>query len=238
MKFLCYDDVVHFAQLILLPSWVLLKIRKSMEKQKQKTHNSDSSSQQDFSFGNLNNSGLMIRSLVKPFRELFFSCSVVSNSLGPHGLKHARLPCPSPSPRACSNSCPSRACSNSCPSRACSNSCPSSRWCHPTISSSVVSFSSCLQSFPASGSFLMSRLFPSGGQRIRASASSSGNGRTTIPRVDYFHPAHDVASLLILTRFQAQTTNPRRLCSTAPASRLLNSHFLKRNSDCFAHWEM
>ena len=117
MKSLCYDDVVYFAQLMLLPSWVLLKIRKSMEKQKQKPHNSDSSSQQDFSFGNLNNSGLMIRSLVKPFRELFFSRSVVSNSLGPHGLKHARLPCPSPSPRACSNSC------------------PSSRWCHPTISS-------------------------------------------------------------------------------------------------------
>ena len=58
------------------------------------------------------------------------------NSFWPHGLEHARLPCPSPSPRACSNSC------------------PSSWWCHPTISSSVIPFSSCLQSFPASGSFL------------------------------------------------------------------------------------
>ena len=85
----------------------------------------------------------------------FFSRSVVSNSLQPHGLQHARLPCPSPSPRACSNSC------------------PLSRWCHPTISSSVVPFSSCLQSFPASGSFLMSQFFASGGQSIGASASAS-----------------------------------------------------------------
>ena len=64
-----------------------------------------------------------------------FSRSVISDSLRPHGLQHSRLPCPSPTPRTCSNSC------------------PSSRWCHPTSSSSVVPFSSCLQSFPASGSF-------------------------------------------------------------------------------------
>ena len=67
-----------------------------------------------------------------------FSHSVVSDSLRPHGLQHTRLPCPSPSPGACSNSC------------------PLSRWCHPTILSSVIPFSSCLQSLPASGSFLMS----------------------------------------------------------------------------------
>ena len=73
---------------------------------------------------------------------------VVSNSLQFHGLQHARIPCPSPSPGACSNSC------------------PSSRWCHPTISSSVNSFSSYPQSFPASGSFPMSQLFTSGGQSI------------------------------------------------------------------------
>ena len=79
----------------------------------------------------------------------------VSDSLRPHGLQHTRLPCPSPSPRACSNSC------------------PSSQWCHPTISSSVASFSSCPQSFPASGSFPMSGLFASGGQSIGASASAS-----------------------------------------------------------------
>ena len=80
--------------------------------------------------------------------SVHFSHTVVSDSLQPHGLKHTRLPCPSPTPRACSSSC------------------PSSQWWHPTISSSVIPFSSCLQSFPASGSFLMSRLFASGGQSI------------------------------------------------------------------------
>ena len=84
-----------------------------------------------------------------------FSRSVMSCSLRPHGLQHTRLPCPSPAPRVYSNSC------------------PSSRGCHPTISSSVVLFSSHLQSFPASGSFPMSQLFASGGQSIGASASAS-----------------------------------------------------------------
>ena len=84
-----------------------------------------------------------------------FSRSVVSDSLWPRGLQHARPPCPSSTPGACSNSC------------------PPSRWCHPTISSSVISFSSHLQSFPASGSFPMSQLFASGGQRIRAPVSAS-----------------------------------------------------------------
>ena len=84
-----------------------------------------------------------------------FSRSVVSDSLWPYGLHHARLPCPSPTPGACSNSC------------------ALSRWCHPTISSSVVPFSSCPQSFPASGSFLISHYFASGGQIIGVSASAS-----------------------------------------------------------------
>ena len=84
-----------------------------------------------------------------------FSHSDVSDSLQPHGLQHTRLACPSPTPGACSNSC------------------PSSWWCHPTISSSVIPFSSCLQSFPASGSFPMSQFFASGGQSIEASASAS-----------------------------------------------------------------
>ena len=79
----------------------------------------------------------------------------MSNSLQPHGLQHARLLCPSPIPRACSNSC------------------PLSPWCHPTISSSVIPFSSCLQSFPASGSFSMSQFFASGGQSIGVSTSAS-----------------------------------------------------------------
>ena len=84
-----------------------------------------------------------------------FSHPIMSNSLQPHGLQHTRLPCPLPPPGACSNSC------------------PASRWCHPTISSSVIPFSSCLQSFPASGSFLVSQFFTSGGQSIGASASAS-----------------------------------------------------------------
>ena len=82
-----------------------------------------------------------------------FSHSGVSNSLQPHGLQHTRLPCPSPTPGACWNSC------------------PLGRWCHPTISSSLVPFSSCLQSFPASGSSLMSQFFTSGGQGTGASDS-------------------------------------------------------------------
>ena len=84
-----------------------------------------------------------------------FSLSAVYDSLRPHALWHIRLPCPSPTPRACSNSC------------------PSNRWCHPTISSSVVPFSSHLQSFPASGSFPTSQFFASGGQSIGVSASVS-----------------------------------------------------------------
>ena len=84
-----------------------------------------------------------------------FSLSVMSNSLRPQGVQHTRLPCPSPTPRACSNSC------------------PLSWWCHPTISSSLVPFSSCLQSFPAPGSFPMSRFIASGGQSIGVAASTS-----------------------------------------------------------------
>ena len=79
----------------------------------------------------------------------------MSDSLQPHGLQHTRLPCPTPTPGACPNSC------------------ASTRWCHPTISSSVFPFSSCLQSFPTSGSFQMSQFFASGGQSIGVSASES-----------------------------------------------------------------
>ena len=84
-----------------------------------------------------------------------FSRSVMSNSLQSHGLQHTRPTCPSPTPGAYANWC------------------PSSRWCHPTISCSVVPFSYCLQSFPASGSYLMSQFFISGGQGIGISASAS-----------------------------------------------------------------
>ena len=84
-----------------------------------------------------------------------FSRSAMSDSLRPHGLQHARPPCPSPTPRDYSDSC------------------PSSQWCHPTISSSVIPFSSHLQSFPALGSFPVSHFFTSGGQSIGVSASAS-----------------------------------------------------------------
>ena len=84
-----------------------------------------------------------------------FSCSVMSDSLWPHGPQHSRPPCPSQTPGVYSNSC------------------PLTRWCHPTISSSVVPFSSCPQSFPASGSFPMSQFFASGGQSTGVSASTS-----------------------------------------------------------------
>ena len=89
------------------------------------------------------------------FKIFQFSRSVVSNSLWPHGLQHARLPCPSPTPGAYSDSC------------------PLIRWCHANMSAFVVPFSSCFQSFPASWCFPMSQFFPSGGQRIGVSASAS-----------------------------------------------------------------
>ena len=87
--------------------------------------------------------------------SVLLSCSVVSDPLQHHELQHARPPCPSPTPRVHPNPY------------------PLSQWCHQTISSSVVLFSSCLQSFPASGSFQMSQLFASGGQSIGVSASTS-----------------------------------------------------------------
>ena len=90
-----------------------------------------------------------------------FSHSVRSDSLRSHGPQHIRPPCPSPTPEVYSNSC------------------PLSQWCHPTISSSVIPFSSCLQSFPASGSFQMSQFFTSSGQNIGVSASTSVLPRNT-----------------------------------------------------------
>ena len=88
-----------------------------------------------------------------PSSSIICCCSVMSDCLQPHGLQHARFPCPPLSPGICSNSC------------------PLSQWCHPTISSPVASFSSCCQSFPASGAFLVSQLFLSGGQNVGASAT-------------------------------------------------------------------
>ena len=103
---------------------------------------------------------LFMTNLAKRWREVIadisqFSHSVVSDSLQPHEPQHARPSCPSPTLRVHSNSR------------------PLSQWCHPTISSSVIPFSYCLQSFPASGSFPVSHLFTSGGQSIGVSASTS-----------------------------------------------------------------
>ena len=131
-----------------------------------------------------------------------FSCSVVSDSLWPHGLQHARPPCPSPTPAVYPNSC------------------PSSRWCHPTISSSVVSFSSRLQSFPASGSFQMSQFSASGGQSIGVSASTpvlpmniqdwfplgwtgwiSLQSKGTLKSLLQYHQGIRSSNILILTHF-------------------------------------
>ena len=96
-----------------------------------------------------------ITCLIFQFSSVQFSHSVESNSLRLHGLQHARFPCPSPTPRACSNSC------------------SLSQWCHRTVFSSVVPFSSCPQSFPASGCFPVNQFFASGGQSIGVSASAS-----------------------------------------------------------------
>ena len=93
--------------------------------------------------------------VIMKHQSVQFSRLVMSDSLWPHRLQHADLPCPSPTPRACSNSC------------------PSSWWCHPTISSSAVPFSSFFQSFPASGSFPVSQFFTSRGQSFGGSASAS-----------------------------------------------------------------
>ena len=94
-------------------------------------------------------------SLLRSSDQYQSSCSVMSDSLWHHGLQHARPPCPSPTPRVHPKSC------------------PLSQWCHPAISSSVIPFSSCPQSFPESGSFKKSQLFASGGESIAVSASTS-----------------------------------------------------------------
>ena len=98
---------------------------------------------------------IRISKLTVELLSVQFSRSVMSSSLRPHEPQHTRPPCPSPTPGVYPNSC------------------PLSQWCHPTIWSSVISFSSCLQSFPASGSFQMSQFFLSGGQSIGVSASTS-----------------------------------------------------------------
>ena len=122
--------------------------------------------------------------------SVLFSCSVTFDSLRPLQLQHARLRCPSPTPRACSNSCPSL-------------------WCLPTISPSVVPFS-CLQSFPASGPFQMSQLFASGGQTTGVSASASVLPMTMIDWFNLFAVQRTLKSLL-----QHHSSKASVLCHSA-----------------------
>ena len=135
-----------------------------------------------------------------------FSHSVMSNFLQPHELQHARPPCPSPNPRVHPNPC------------------PLSPWCHPTSSSSVVPFSSCCQSFPASGSFQMNHLFISGGQRIVVSASTSVQQMNT----QNWSPLGWIGCISLqskgLSRVFSNTTVQKHLFFGAQLSSQSNSH--------------
>ena len=127
-----------------------------------------------------------------------FSHSVMSNSLWPHGLQHIRFPYPSPTPGASSNWY------------------PSSQWCHPTISSSVIHFSSCLQSLPPSGSFPMSQFFTSGDQSIGVSASAS-----VLPM-----NSQDWSPLRLISWISLQSRNSQE-SSPTPQFKSINSSALK-----------
>ena len=143
-------------------------------------------------------------------RSLQFSCSVVSDSLWPHGLQHARPPCPPPTPGDYSNSY------------------PLSQWCHPTISSSVVPFSSHLQSFLASGSFQMSQFFTSGGQSTGVSASASVSPMNIGPNVQDWFPLGLTGWISLqskgLSRIFSNTTVQKHQFFSAQLSLWLNSH--------------
>ena len=134
-----------------------------------------------------------------------FSHSVKYNSLQPHGPQYARIPCPSLSPGVCTNSC------------------PSSRWCHPTILSSVVPFSSCLQTFPASGSFPMSQFFAPGGLSIGATASVF-----PMNSQGWFPLGLTGLIPLGLSRIFSSTTVWKYQLSGAQSSLWTNSHILER----------
>ena len=143
-----------------------------------------------------------------------FSCSVVSDSLWPHELQHTSLPCPSLSPRVCSNSC------------------PLSRWWHPTISFSVIPFSPCPQSFPASGSFPVSRLFASGGQSIEASASES----VLSVNIQYWFPLGLTGLISLLTKELSRvfsSTTIRKKFFSAQSSLWSSSHEVKAQKCAF-----
>ena len=143
----------------------------------------------------------------RPAQSVQFSCSVVSDSLWPHGLQPARLPCPSPTPGACSNSC------------------PLSQWCHLTISSSVIPFSSCLQSSPASGSF-QSVSSSHQVQGIEASASASV---LPVDIQDWFPLGWTGLISLqskVLSRVFSKTTAQKHQFFSAQLSLWSNSHYM------------
>ena len=155
--------------------------------------------------GNSNEKRCHVMFIASVYKWVQFSRSVVSDSLHCHGLQHARPTCPSPTPRAYSNSC------------------WSSQWCYTNISSSVVPFSSHLQSFPASGSFAMSQFFASGGQSIRVSASA-----TVLPtRIQGWFPFRSTGLILLSKElsivFSSTTVWKHQLFSTLP-SLWSNSH--------------
>ena len=137
---------------------------------------------------------------------LLFSCSVTWKSLRPHALQHTRLPCPSLSPRVCSNSC------------------SLNQWCHPTISSSVIPLSSCIQPFPASRSFPMSWLFASVGRSIGVSASAS-----VLPmNIQGWFPFGLTGLISLLSKglsrvFSSTTVQKQQFFGTQPSSQS-NSH--------------
>ena len=143
----------------------------------------------------------------------------MSDSLWPHRLQHGRLPCPSPTPGACSNTC------------------PSSQWCHPTISSSFVLFSSCPQSFSASGSFLVSQFFTSDGQSIGASALAS-----VLMNIQGWFPLGltGMISLLSkgLSRVSPSTTIRKLHFFSTQSSLWSNSHILHDYWKNFDFWDL
>ena len=161
------------------------------------------------------------------FSSVQFSRSVVSESLQPHESQHARPPCPSPTPRVYPNSC------------------PLSRWCHPTISSSVVPFSSCPQSFPASGSFQMSQLFAWGGQSSGVSVSTSVLPMNTQDWSPLGWTSWISLQSKGLSRVFSNTTVQKHQFFSAQLSLWSNSHSqtwllmsFKTGLGCFSSWEV
>ena len=151
-----------------------------------------------------------------------FSCSIVSDSLRPHGLQHTRPPCPSPTPGVHSNSC------------------PLSQWCHPTISSSFIPFSSCPQSFSASGSFPMSQSFTSGGQSIGSfsfnlSPSNEYSGLISF-RMDWLDLLAVQGILKSLLQHHSSKASVLR-CSAFFIVQLSNPYMTTRKTIALTRWE-